>query len=97
MKQSPLTTRLLTLILALLGTAGAGAQTPAPAPDKNVLKARLAAQQKRADLLLDEIKFADARIEDRADGCWQGRGNSRPTAAASRRTAFPSRVLLKAF
>lgn len=67
MKQPMLTIRRLTFILALLGTAGAGAQTAAPAPDKNVLKARLAAQQKRANLLLDEIKFADARIEDRAE------------------------------
>ncbi len=67
MNHPPLTIRHVALGLALLCTTGASAQTTAPAPDKNVLKARLAAQEQRANLLLDEIKFADSRIEDRAE------------------------------
>lgn len=52
-----------------LGAAGTHAQAQAApaAPDKNVIKARLASQERRADLLLDEIKAIDSRIEDRID------------------------------
>ncbi|MCE9519936.1 MAG: hypothetical protein K8R87_10335, partial [Verrucomicrobia bacterium] len=67
MNHPQLTIRHLALSLALLCNTGTNAQTTAPAPDKNVLKARLAAQEQRANLLLDEIKFTDSRIEDRVD------------------------------
>lgn len=43
----------------------------APAPNKDVIKARLTAQEKRTDLLLDEIKAIDSRIEDQVDSLLQ--------------------------
>ncbi len=58
------------LALTLFIANGAFAQSqPATtaAPNKDVLKARLAAQEKRTNLLLDEIKAADSRIENQID------------------------------
>jgi len=55
------------LLLALLPAAALTAQPAAPAPDKTILKAQIDAREKRCDLLLDEIRSADSRIEDRID------------------------------
>ena len=55
----------ISLLLALLPAAALTAQ--AASPDTNVLKAQIDARDKRADLLLDEIRSADSRIEDRID------------------------------
>lgn len=52
-------------------TATVDAQAPAPAPaprlDKAQLKTQLDARQKRADLMLSELKASDARIEGTID------------------------------
>lgn len=57
----------ISLLLALM-ILGASAATAQPAtPDKSILKARLAAQENRAELLRDEIRTIDSRIEDRVD------------------------------
>jgi len=58
---------LIAIALALGPAARLSAQSAAPAPDKNLLKAQVDAREKRADLLLDEIRSTDARIEDSID------------------------------
>lgn len=55
------------LVLGLAATAALGATHPAPAPDRAVLKARIEAGEKRAALLLDEVRSADSRIEESLD------------------------------
>jgi len=58
-------------LLALLASSPAGfcagAAPAAAPPDKDLLKMQLDAREKRADLLLDEIRAADGRIEDTVD------------------------------
>lgn len=58
---------LLLILLAPLPAATLDAQTPAAAPDRGALKAQVEAREKRADLILDEIRAADSRIEGRVD------------------------------
>ncbi len=59
--------RILLLLVALGPAALLPSQTVSPAPDKSLLKAQIEAREKRADLLLDEIRSTDARIEDSID------------------------------
>ena len=58
---------ILALALFSASLASAKAQPGRVIPDKNVLKVMHASQEQRADLLLDEIKKIDGRIEDRVD------------------------------
>lgn len=59
---------LRTLAPVMLASGTLVAQTAAPAaPDKAALKLQLDAREKRADLLLDEIRRADDRIEATVD------------------------------
>jgi hypothetical protein len=58
----------LAIIALLLGATPAMAQPAAAAPpDKAMLKAQLDSREKRADLLLDELRALDGRIEDTVD------------------------------
>ncbi|MEI6537497.1 MAG: hypothetical protein WCN98_19290 [Verrucomicrobiaceae bacterium] len=69
MNSSSSSVRRTSFALAILCSSVAFSQTPAttPLPDKDIIKARLTAQEKRTDLLLDEIKGIDSRIEDQVD------------------------------
>ncbi len=58
---------ILLFAVALAPVAPLPAQSAAPAPDKALLKAQIEAREKRADLLLDEIRSTDSRIEDSID------------------------------
>lgn len=54
------------LLLPLL-SAFSAPPVPAPKPDKALLKAQLDAREKRAGLMLDELRASDARIEATVD------------------------------
>lgn len=64
---SPLSAIVGAFVGMVLAPAGLPAQAPAAAPDKAALKAQLEAREKRADLLLDELRGADDRIEATVD------------------------------
>lgn len=68
--EPPPRTRRSFTILVLIGIAAQGfssASAQVQAPDKATLQAQLDAREKRADLLLDEIRGADARTEATVD------------------------------
>ena len=65
---TPFPKRFLLPIVALLGSAASlHAQAQQPAPTAEQLKSWVAIRQQRVDLLRDEIKQSDARIESRLD------------------------------
>jgi hypothetical protein len=55
------------LTLCISGATGLSAQATASPPDKALLKAQLDAREKRADLMLDELRASDDRIEATID------------------------------
>ena len=58
---------LILLTVALVFAPSLRAQAPAPAPTADQLKSWAAIRKERVDLLRDEIKQTDARIESRLD------------------------------
>jgi predicted RNase H-like nuclease (RuvC/YqgF family) len=58
--------------IALVTLLSAQAAAPAPQPNAPALRQRLAAQENRVNLLRDELRAQDSRIEDRVDHIIEG-------------------------